>query len=654
MSDPRVRRAVSKLLALCALVGALTSTTAALATAAPLTRHARSSRAIAVSASVRPTALMSAARASTRSDRALVRDARRLKRCLLANPHSAQRCASARRALQLAGGRLANTELRLARIARGTAGKLRARSASRSRNPREAPRLIVSGHALKWARVDGIGNYVLERRVPGEARQYSVVNGTSVKPPPMPGMTVRYSVRTTAAMSEWASEQAITYPPAETVPSPTGSSSPETPISDPGTPTSPPQALDPQAAPQITVSGETLSWSPTADVSTYVLVRTVAGHAPEYSEVSATTTTPTPTPGATVRYSVRTAVPGSVWAAEVTISYPAEATAPTPPVTTPPVEESPAQAPPSSSFQPGINAGQVYPGQLDLASATTLGAKIVRVEFPIETPAPQLEATIAGYAAIGVRVDLLATFTGRLPSSAEARNLANWTRAYGSGGTYWAAHGGGQLAVQTIEFGNETDGGYQYGDGAGDASYTARAQTYAIRFKEAAEAIAAAGPHVGLLAVSEDWTGDWMNGMFSAVPNLGAYVGGWVSHPYGPGWKTSIEDIVHQAAAHGAPSSIPIDVTEWGLSTDGGRCLSENYGWNPCMSYQEAAETLSSSVAGIRQLLGSRMGLFLLYQIRDQAPSGANNEREEYFGALQHEMQPKGAYTTAVEQLLGS
>ena len=186
-----------------------------------------------------------------------------------------------------------------------------------------------------------------------------------------------------------------------------------------------------------------------------------------------------------------------------------------------------------------------------MASVTTLGAKIVRVEFPIEWTAPQLEKTIAGYAALGIRVAPQAGFTGKIPTQAQAQGLATWAKAYGPGGTFWAGRSDGALAIQAIEFGNETSGGWQYGDSAGSASYQERAQIYATRLKEAAEAITAAGSKVGLLAVAEDWTGNWMNGMFGAVPNLGSYVAGWVSHPYGPTWKSKFEGIIKQAASHG-------------------------------------------------------------------------------------------------------
>jgi hypothetical protein len=300
-----------------------------------------------------------------------------------------------------------------------------------------------------------------------------------------------------------------------------------------------------------------------------------------------------------------------------------------------------------------MNAGWVYPGQLDMAAATKLGAKLVRVEFPIEWTVAQLERTIAGYAEIGVRVAPLATFDGRLPTPAEAQRLADWAKAYGPGGTFWAGRDDGQLAIQTIEFGNETSNGSQYGEATADEpSYTARAQTYALRLKEAAESISTSNIHVGLLAVTGDWTGHWMSGMFSAVPNFNNYIAGWVSHPYGASWRKTLEEVISQTAAHGAPSTIPIDITEWGLASDNGRCLTENYGWNPCMNYLEAGETLSKTLAEMRQMLGGRLGMFMLYQSRDQQPSGSTNDREDYFGLLQHEGQSKGAYTQVAEEVL--
>jgi hypothetical protein len=433
--------------------------------------------------------------------------------------------------------------------------------------------------------------------------------------------------------------------------------------------------------------GDTVSWTAIPGVASYklatVLNPTTTRHT-TYVQVTGTSFTPPAVPGQTVNYGLAASAPvAGPWAHEVTIAYPrsgeppkAEEPAKTeekpkaeeppkgsePPKTEEPkTEESPGppveepgkgSEAPLTGFQPGLDSGTnpTY----DIPGAAQLGAKVVRIEFSIGTSVAAMQNTISVYAAKGIRVAPLAGFYGTLPTPAEAQNLSNWAKAYGPGGTYWANRTDGRLAIQTIEFGNETSGGYQYHDNAGDASYNTRANTYAIRLKEAAQAITATNIKVGLLAVSEDWTGDWVNGMFNAVPNLGNYVAGWISHPYGTGWKTKFENIIKQTAAHGAPPTIPIDVTEWGIATDNGNCLTDNFGWNKCMTYNEAATTLNNTITEMRQTLGSRLGLFLLYQVRDQQQPGTTTNREAYFGALQHELAPKGAYTTQIKTLLAS
>lgn len=319
---------------------------------------------------------------------------------------------------------------------------------------------------------------------------------------------------------------------------------------------------------------------------------------------------------------------------------------------------SPPSEPPSqgaTTFQPGINSGSA--ALWELPGAVKLGAKVVRVGLEINEPMTQIEPIIEGYAAQGIRVAPLVEFNGRLPSPAEAKNLASWAKAFGPGGTFWATHAGGQFAIQTIEFGNETSYNWQYRENEDtQAGYASRAQTYALRFAEAANAIKATNAGVGLLAQADSGNAGpaWVEDMFKAVPDFASLVAGWTVHPYGPQWQAKVEEVVSQTAAAGAPSSIPIDITEWGISSDNGACLSGNYGWNPCMTYREAGEALTRSVAEMREVLHGRLGLFLLYKIRDQKAPGESTYREEYFGALGNELQPKGAFTTAVAEMLTS
>jgi hypothetical protein len=291
----------------------------------------------------------------------------------------------------------------------------------------------------------------------------------------------------------------------------------------------------------------------------------------------------------------------------------------------------------------------------DLQGAVILGAKVVRVAWSIDTPPAAMEPVIAGYASKGIRVQPVAEFYKTLPTPAEAQNLASWAKAYGTGGTFWAGRSGEQFAIKAIEYGNETASEGQYNDRPGDASFYSRAQAYALRFRESAEAVATTGTGVGLLAQDEDQSGEWMNGMYSAVPNLSKYVAGWTIHPYGGEQynRERLDALIAQTAEHGA-STIPVDLTEWGVATDNGHCVNFNEGFNLCMSYEEAAQTLRSTIAWISQLLGNRLGDFFIYQVRDQQPTGVATNCQDYYGALQHELQPKGAYTTQVQALLSS
>lgn len=442
-------------------------------------------------------------------------------------------------------------------------------------------------------------------------------------------------------------------------------------------------------APAARLSGTTISWKRVPAVKSYVLARQTQGTGFQYSVVKTTKVTPAPQPDQTVDYWVRTNVSGSSWTAAIPISYQGQTpqtssgshSNPNTTVTTTTVSHSSSDSAPAPSssttssvsgqspnqttsgaspslpaqladpnFQVGINSGPEL--NRDVKGSEILGAKLVRLAWPIGTSPQEMEPVIEGYAQAGIRVAPVATFTGTMPTPSQALSLAGWAKVYGPQGTFWSGRSDGGLAIRTIEFGNETDAGYQYGDEAGERSYTERAETYAERFKEAAIAIDSSNSQVGLLAQADDTSGDWVNGMYAAVPNLSDYVSGWTIHPYGNQWKPRIEDLIAQVSAHGAPSTIPIDLTEWGVTTDNGRCLDYNEGLNPCMSYEEAANTLKSTFSQISEMLGNRLGMFLLYQVRDEEQTGATTNWQGYFGALQHGLQAKGSYTSAVQTLM--
>jgi hypothetical protein len=206
------------------------------------------------------------------ADHRLVVKARKLKRCQARRTGS---CIARRHAVQRAGLRLKHAQRRLNRVARKQSRRARASATAK------APALSVSGQTLSWGRISGVDRYVLLTRVPEQADQYSVVSGTSVTPPAVPGTTVRYKVRADVRVSTWSKEVAIQYPAGDPAPSPE--------------PT--PEPVDLLAAPDIDVSGTTITWNKVGTVTTYVFVRKVPGELDKYSVVSGTTVTPQAVPG---------------------------------------------------------------------------------------------------------------------------------------------------------------------------------------------------------------------------------------------------------------------------------------------------------------------------------------------------------------------
>ncbi|HEX7292673.1 MAG TPA: glycosyl hydrolase [Conexibacter sp.] len=303
---------------------------------------------------------------------------------------------------------------------------------------------------------------------------------------------------------------------------------------------------------------------------------------------------------------------------------------------------------PASPFRMGVTAGSAF--TYELPFLTSLGTRTARLIYNIGTTASSMASVMDAYARAGVRPLLVAHFYGRLPSVAEAQNVATWARAYGPGGTFWQGKSyPANTAVNRIEFGHETSYSYQWADNS-LSTYAARAKTYALRFKDAQVAVKAVNPSVGLLAQGDNAVNQtaWVTNMLKAVPDLGLRTAGWTIHPYGPNWRARIDSTINSARAAGAPD-VPIWVTEWGLTTDNGRCLSDNYGYSKCLTYSQAATTLHAALTGMIAAYGSRINAFYLYQAHDQSATRTQTGREHYFGALQSKGQAKGAYTTEVK-----
>jgi len=289
----------------------------------------------------------------------------------------------------------------------------------------------------------------------------------------------------------------------------------------------------------------------------------------------------------------------------------------------------------------GVNAGTEV---LDLRGARAMDAKVVRFSVRASTPRVRwLLAWDRRYARLGIRLQPVMTFDGGMLSAREAKGLVALARLPG---------------VTDIELGNETSYGYQYGDGYADASYRRRARVYAVRVKEAAEAL---NPHgIGVLAQADDGgsgSSTWVREMFASVPHLSRYVAAWAIHPYTNQRTASAPDtlgvpkmrrMVAQLAAVGDRST-PIAVTEWGVASDAGRALDDG----GRLTSAEAATILETTVPKVLAGIGSHpLQSFLLYQLRDRAPHGRSSSHEMYFGALSRSDRSKGPFTVAAKQLL--
>jgi hypothetical protein len=384
--------------------------------------------------------------------------------------------------------------------------------------------------------------------------------------------------------------------------------------------------------PVLSVSGGTLSWT-AVGAGTYKLSAKAPGAPVVNTAVLGTKYTPAPTPGETVTFKVK--APGeSGWSNKVTITYPAGK-----PIEEKPVEEEHKAQP--ATFLTGVNSGTET---ADLTAVTTLHAKLVRLHLSApEEGASWLDEWDKRYRERGVQVQPLVTFDGRVLTAAEAKGLVGLDRLPG---------------VTDVELGNETSYGYQYKDTFAASSYKERARLYAVRVKETAEVL---NPHgIGVLAQAEDGgsgSSTWVKEMFASVPTLSRYVAGWTIHPYSnqrspaepdTSGVPKMERMVTNLAEQG-DTTTPIDVTEWGESSDEGQTLDNG----THLTYAEAAQIAETTIpklitAAKRHPIAS----FLVYQVRDEKAHKTTTDHEYFFGALTNTGGAKGAYTTAMQKLM--
>jgi len=294
-------------------------------------------------------------------------------------------------------------------------------------------------------------------------------------------------------------------------------------------------------------------------------------------------------------------------------------------------------------------------------AAQSVGAHICRVEFSASASASSLDTDLDYMMDRGCQPYLLAGFANQnTPTQAEATNLGTWAARFGPGGPFMSGRDS-RLAVTTIEFGNESSyrNGAPDGPGAGDdwwasQSYLDRACNYGQKAQAALFVVKNANNDVGL-SVQADHGGsgsaNWVNTMLSANcgPSLKTNATSWTVHPYGPSPQNKINAVISQTATAGADSDVAIDVTEYGVASDNGANLNDNYGWPTNLTYQGAADALGQGAAIIDGF--SRVRFAFIYSAHDLQPSGTG-QREHYFGCLKNTNAEKGAYSTKCRDLL--
>ena len=579
---------------------------------------AKGTKAVATASRLLPHKLSLAVKRSNSADRALVTKARALKHCLATHRSHPRKCKAAQTGLQRTGAQLAAARRGLAQVAKQTA------HASAVAIPAglttAAPALTASGEKLTWTKVGNVNSYLLMRTVAGQPVQFSVQTGTTATPPPAPGVTAQYSVRTTVEGSEWSAPQSIAYASNAA----TGNA---------------------QAAPVISVSAGALTWSTVDGVGTYILATNVPGKAIQYSVVSGNSFVPAPTPGQTVGYSIRTAIDGSAWSAEVTIGSSAEAAVNF-----------------NEPFVKGVNANIAGWGNQapQIASEmNTLGVNWEREDLAWSETETQpgvynwsaFESVLATAKANGITI---LPIVGYAPSWTTPDNAAAYAEFVKAA---VARFGPGTTAnLQWWELWNEPYFSYAW------SNKMPEPEAYARDVVAASQAARSVAPSIKLL-ISADyddspqaggsgpWETTWIDDMFAAEPDLGQWINGVSTHPYGDdpstslaepgGWNDAagnlafqrIDTIREQFLAHGV--NVPFWITEVGWST-----------W-------ESSEAIQAhDYADLIAQVGARPWVKALFPYCLREFTAEPQNRESGYGLLKYgSWQPKAAFTTLREGL---
>ena len=233
------------------------------------------------------------------------------------------------------------------------------------------------------------------------------------------------------------------------------------------------------------------------------------------------------------------------------------------------------------------------------------------MEFDINTPAadlaPVVDALRQGRHPAAAAGELLRPHAVDAP---RPRTSRTWAAAYGPGGTFWQGKSyPASRGRREIEFGNETSYSYQSATTRGRPTRR-RAPTYALarRPRRRQAAIRARQPETSACSRIGDNAGnqshlDRRHVRGGPEPRPTSSPAGRSTLRPELGDRGSTRRSTRDRAA--GARDLPIWITEWGISTDNGRCLCDNYGFDKCMTYdagrRDAARTLAGMHAPLRQ-----------------------------------------------------
>lgn len=287
--------------------------------------------------------------------------------------------------------------------------------------------------------------------------------------------------------------------------------------------------------------------------------------------------------------------------------------------------------PPTADPLFGVNMGG---GAVDQELTGTNAHEIIAFDYarfsvPITTTASQIGTWVDLYNAAGITPLVCATFTNRIPTQSEAQGLGAWATAL-------------QGKVLGIEFGSETANSSQ------PASWQ-QGGLYATRAREAAVAI---NGKVKLIVQGRGDNPAWLAQMREAVVDIGNYADGWSLRYLQQDYSNVINAYRAALAGFAHPD---VWVTSMGWATDDGLALNDAYGWPVNMTYQAAATNLQT----FYDFAQSKVAAIFYSSIHDLSPHGANNQRDNYLGALAYgsawgDWEVKPYLTDKVRELCGA